>query len=124
MALLFGNAALTVAGTQENSAGATWLILILTFGWAAGLLVGAGRLLTGRSWAGLAVLSGVLALLPTVGLLRDGPGGATFGLLVFAWLVTVAVAVLPCLPRVRHWVAARRQERLFPGSAQRTPSRS
>jgi hypothetical protein len=123
VALVLGNAALTIAGGRDQSGGSTWLILLITFGWVAGLLIGAGRLLTGRAWFGLVVSAGLLAALLTVGVVLGGVGGTGFGFSAFAWLVSVGTAGCASLPAVRRWVAARRRQRLFPGSVQPTSSR-
>ena len=112
-ALLFAN---------ERADGAVWVVLIISVGWLAGLLAAAIGLLLGRSWAGLAVTSGVLAVLMVVGLLRGGLGEGPFGFGPLAALVSVATAVLAALPAVRRWVAERRQERLYPGSSARSAS--
>jgi hypothetical protein len=123
MVLLFGNAALGVAATRGASAAAGWLILLITFGWVLALLVGAGRLLTGRAWLAFAVSAAFLAALAVVSAFTGGLGGGNAGLVGLAALAGGGAAVCAALPGVRSWVARRRQERLFPGSTQRSPSR-
>src|SRR5688500_17897814 len=83
-----------------------WLQLLVPVGLIAGLVVGAVRLLRGRSWLALAVSAGALTALTLAGFLSGGWGGGPFGLL--AVLVPLAAAVLATLPGVRAWVAARR----------------
>ena len=121
--LALGNAALTIAGGRPDGGPATWLILIITFGWTAGLLVGAVRLLLGRAWWGVAAGAGAVAVLLTVGVVVGGFGGSGLLFTGVAWVASVGTTVLACLPGVRRWVAGRRRDRLFPGSAQRAPSR-
>lgn len=110
-ALLFAN---------ERADGAVWVVLIISIGWLAGLLAAAIGLLLGRSWAGLAVSAGVLAVLMVFGLVRGGLGEGPFGFGPLAALASVATTVLAALPAVRRWVAERRRERLYPGSSART----
>jgi hypothetical protein len=121
--LALGSAALAIAGGARDGGGATWLVLLITFGWIAGLLVGAVRLLLGRAWISLAVSAALLTVLLTVGVVMGGLGGASW-FSVFAWAVSACTAVCASLPAVRRWVSARRRERLYPGSAQPTSSRS
>jgi hypothetical protein len=123
MVLVFGNAALSLSATRDGTGAASWLVLLLTFGWVVALLVGAGRLLTGRSWLGLAVSGLVLAALAVVSAATGGLGANT-GLIATAFLAGGGAAVLPSLPGVRAWVARRRRERLYPGSSQGSPSRT
>jgi hypothetical protein len=122
MVLVFGNAALSLSATRDGSGGASWLVLLITFGWVVALLVGAGRLLTGRSWLGLAVSGGLLALLGIISAANGGLGPNT-GLIATAVLAGGCAAVCASLPGVRAWVARRRRERLYPGSTQGFPSR-
>jgi hypothetical protein len=124
MVLVFGNAALSLSAGRDGTGAASWLVLLLTFGWVVALLVGAGRLLTGRSWLGLAVSGALLALLGIVSAFNGGLGGSNSGLVVTALLAGGGAGICASLPGVRAWVNRRRQERLFPGSTQRTPSRS
>jgi hypothetical protein len=124
MVLVFGNAALSLSAVRDGSGGASWLVLLITFGWVVALLVGAGRLLTGRSWLGLAVSGALLALLGVLNATSGGLGGANTGLIATAFLAGGGAAVGASLPGVRAWVSRRRRERLFPGSTQRTPSGS
>ena len=123
MVLVFGNAALSLSAVRDGSGGASWLVLLITFGWVVALLVGAGRLLTGRSWLGLAVSGALLALLGVLNAASGGLGENT-GLIGTAFLSGGGAAVSASLPGVRAWVNRRRRERLFPGSTQRTPSSS
>lgn len=122
--LALGNAALAIAGGADDGGGATWMILLLTFGWVAALLVGAVRLLLGRAWLGLCVAAALFAVLLAVGIGLGGFGGRGLAFTGLAWLVSAGAAVLAALPGVRRWVAARRRDRLFPGSLQRAASRS
>jgi hypothetical protein len=122
--LALGNAALVLAGARDGGGGAaSWLVLLITLGWAVGMLVGAVRLLLGRAWLAVAVCAACVAGLLTVGVVLGGFGGSGLFFTGSAWLVSVATAVLASLPGVRHWIARRRRNRLFPGSAQRSPSR-
>jgi hypothetical protein len=123
MVLLFGNAALSIAATRDSSGTAGWLVLLLTFGWVIALLLGAGRLLTGRAWLGFAVATGLLALLAVISAFTAGLGGDNAGLIGIALLGGAGAAGCASLPGVRAWVARRRRERLFPGSTQRSASR-
>ena len=123
MVLVFGNAALSLSAVRDGSGGASWLVLLITFGWVVALLVGAGRLLTGRAWLGLAVSGALLALLGVLNAASGGLGANT-GLIATAFLSGGGAAVGASLPAVRAWVHRRRQERLFPGSTQRTASGS
>jgi len=124
MVLVFGNAALSLSATRDASGAAGWLVLLLTFGWAAAVLVGAGRLVTGRSWLGLAVSTGLVGLLGVVNAAAGGLGSGNGGLIGIAAVAGLGAAVCASLPVVRAWVNRRKQERLFPGSTQRTPSGS
>jgi hypothetical protein len=82
-----------------------WLYLLVPVGLIAALVVGAVRLLRGRSWLVLVVSAGTLAALALAGFLSGGWGGGPFGPL--AALVPLVAAVLAALPGVRAWVAAR-----------------
>ena len=122
--LALGSAALALAGARDGAGGgASWMVLLITFGWVAGLLTGAVRLLLGRAWLNLVVCAGLVAALLTVGLVLGGFSGGGIAFTGAAWLVSVGTAVLAALPGVRRWVATRRRNRMFPGSAQRFPSR-
>jgi hypothetical protein len=118
-----GNGALALAADRSDGGGATWVVLLLTVGWVAGLLVGAVRLLLGRAWLGLTVSAGLMTALLTVGLVLGGLGGAGSAATIVAWLISAATAVLPALPWVRRWVSLRRWHRLYPGAPQPTSSR-
>ena len=83
-----------------------WLQLLVPVVLMAALVVGAVRLLRGRSWLLLTVAAGVLAAVALAGFVSGGWGGGPFGPL--ATLVPLAAAVLAALPGVRAWVAARR----------------
>ncbi|MGY1603749.1 hypothetical protein [Geodermatophilus sp. SYSU D00815] len=120
--LALGSAALSIAGGTGDDAG-QWMVLVLTIGWTGALLVGAVRLLLGRSWLGLAVPAALLAVLMTAGLAQGGFGGGFSWFHGFAWLVGAVTTVLAVLPQVRHWVARRRRQKLFPGSVQPSSSR-
>ncbi|MGY1618482.1 hypothetical protein ACI797_17235 [Geodermatophilus sp. SYSU D00691] len=120
--LSLGSAAQSVAGTVGDDAG-QWMVLVVTIGWTATLLVGAVRLLLGSSWLGLAVPAAILAALMTVGLAQGGLGDGFSWFHGFAWAVGVAATVLAALPQVRHWVARRRRQKLHPGSVRATSSR-
>ena len=109
-ALLFAN---------SRADGAVWVVLLISIGWLAGLLVAAIRLLLGRSWAALAMTAGALATLMVFGLLRGGLGSGPLGFGPLAALVSLATTVLAVLPVVRRWVTEQRRERLYPGSSQR-----
>ena len=122
MVLVFGNAALSLSATSDGSGAASWIVLLLTFGWVVALLVGAGRLLTGHAWLGLAVSGALLALLGVLNAASGGLGANT-GLVVTALLAGGGAGICASLPGVRAWVNRRRQDRLFPGSVQRTASR-
>jgi hypothetical protein len=122
MVLLFGNAALGLATARENGGAATWLVLMLTFGWVLALLIGAARLLTGRSWLGLAVSAALLVLLAVVNALQGGLGGNA-GLLGITLLAGAGATVCASLPGVRTWVSRRRREKLYPGSTRPTAGR-
>jgi hypothetical protein len=74
-----------------------------------GLVVGAVLLLLGRSWLALALPAGALAALAVTGYAMGGWGAGAFGVAIL--LLPVLTAVLALLPRVRRWVAARRQAR-------------
>jgi hypothetical protein len=124
MVLVFGNAALSLSAVRDGSGGASWLVLLITFGWVVALLVGAGRLITGRSWLGLAVSGALLAVLGILNASTGGLGGTNTGLIATAFLSGGGAAVAASTPGVRAWINRRRQERLFPGSTQRTPSSS
>jgi hypothetical protein len=124
MVLVFGNAALSLSAVSDSSGGASWLVLLITFGWVLALLVGAGRLLTGYAWLGLAVSGALLALLGILNASTGGLGGPNTGLVATAFLSGGGAAVGASLPGVRAWVNRRRQERLFPGSTQGTRSGS
>jgi hypothetical protein len=124
MVLVLGNAALSLSATRDSSGAASWLVLLVTFGWVVALLVGAGRLLTGRSWLGLAVSGALLVLLGILNAANGGLGGGNTGLFATALLAGGGAAVCASLPGVRAWVARRKRERLYPGSTQGSPSRS
>jgi hypothetical protein len=123
MVLVFGNAALSLSAVRDRSGAASWLVLLIIFGWVVALLVGAGRLLTGRSWLGLAVSGALLALVGVLNAATGGLGAGNAGLIGTAFLSGGGAAVCASLPGVRAWVTRRRRERLFPGSTQQTPSR-
>src|SRR3954462_5551413 len=91
MVLVFGNAALSLSATRDGTGAASWLVLLLTFGWVVALLVGAGRLLTGRSWLGLAVSGGLLAVLGIIRAANGGLGSNT-------GLIATAVLAGGCAP--------------------------
>jgi hypothetical protein len=63
--------------------------------------------LLGRSWLALALPAGAPAALALTGYVMGGWGA--FGVAIL--LLPVLTAVLSLLPRVRRWVAARRQAR-------------
>jgi hypothetical protein len=113
--VVVGWGALLFANTRAD--GAVWVVLLISIGWLAGLLVAAIRLLLGRSWAALATTAGALAALMVFGLLRGGLGSGPLGFGPLAALVSLATTVLAVLPGVRRWVADSRRERLYPGSS-------
>ena len=119
--IILGWTALVLADSRAD--GGVWIVLLIAVGWLVGLLVGAIRLLLGRSWLGLAFPAGALTALMMFGLLRGGLGAGPYGLGTLSLLTAFATAVLASLPAVRNWVSQRRHARLFPGSAQRTSSR-
>jgi hypothetical protein len=122
--LALGNGALALAEGRTDGGGATWMVLMITFGWIAGLLVGAVRLLLGRAWIGLAVSAGLFTALLTVGMILGGLGGSGAAATMVAWLIAATTTVLASLPWVRRWVSLRRWHRLYPGTPQPTSSRS
>jgi hypothetical protein len=65
--------------------------------------------LLGRSWLALALPAGALAALALTGYVMGGWGAGALGVAIL--LLPVLTAVLALLPRVRRWVAARRQAR-------------
>jgi hypothetical protein len=104
---LFGLLALAFSGGQFGGTG--WLVLAVPAVLVIALVIGAVRLLLGRSWLGLAVPAGALTAVLTVGYVMGGWGGGAFGVLTL--VVPLATTVLAVLPRVRQWVAARRHAR-------------
>ena len=92
--------------------GATWLLVVVPLVLVVGLIAGGVLLLAGRSWLALAFFAGALTVLVLAGYVTGGFGGGTFGLLTI--VVPLATTVLAVLPRVRRWVAARRQPRPAP----------
>lgn len=124
MVLVFGNAALSLSATADGTGAASWLVLLLIFGWVVALLVGAGRLITGRSWIGIAVSGALLVVLGIANGVQGGFSGVNAGLIGTALVSGGGAAVCATLPGVRAWVARRRRERLYPGSSQSSPSRS
>jgi hypothetical protein len=83
-----------------------WLSMLVPVGVIAGLVVGAVRLLRGRSWLMLVVFAAALSAVVLAGFVSGGWGGGPFGPL--AMLIPLVAAVLAALPSVRAWVAARR----------------
>jgi hypothetical protein len=98
-----------VAFSGGRFEGTGWLVVAVPVVLALGLVIGAVLLLIGRSWAVLAACAGVLTALLCVGFTSGGWGAGAFGVLTV--LVPLAVTVLAVLPRVRSWVAARRNAR-------------
>ncbi|HET6394519.1 MAG TPA: hypothetical protein VFG13_16970 [Blastococcus sp.] len=101
---IFALAAFAFSGGQFP--GNAWLLLAVPLVLALGLIVGAVLLVTGRSWAVLAVTAGVLSALLLYGQVSGGWGAGVFGVLTL--LVPLITTVLAALPRVRSWVAAQR----------------
>ncbi|NEK84418.1 hypothetical protein GCU60_01385 [Blastococcus saxobsidens] len=96
---------LAVAFSGGRFDGGGWAVVVVPLGYLVGLVVGAVLLLLGRSWLVLAVFTGTMAVLVTVGYVTGGLGG---GFLELAVLVPLVATVLAALPGVRRWVAARR----------------
>ena len=88
-------------------AGYVWLLVVVPLLLVIGLLVGGTLLLTGRSWLVLGLSAGVLTALLLYGYASGGWGAGAFG--VFVVLIPLLTTVLSVLPRVRAWVAGRRQ---------------
>jgi hypothetical protein len=104
---LFGLLALAFSGGRFEGGGV--LLFVVPVVLLAGLGVGAVLLLLGRSWLALALSAGALTALVLTGYLMGGWGGGSFGVLTLA--IPLITTVLTALPRVRGWVAARRQVR-------------
>jgi hypothetical protein len=119
--VVLGGVALVLADGRAD--GGVWMVLLLGVGWVVALLVGAIRLLLGRSWLGLAVPAAALVALLLVRTVMGGLGGGASGFGTVSLVVAVATTVLAALPPTRRWVAEQRRERLFPGPTQRSPSR-
>jgi hypothetical protein len=104
---LFAFLALAFSGGDFGGGGA--LLVVVPVLLLAGLGAGAVLLLAGRSWLALALPAGALSALVLTGYLLGGWGGGSFGVLTL--VVPLVTTVLAALPRVRSWVAARREGR-------------
>jgi hypothetical protein len=102
-------ALLALAFSNGEFGGGGWLVVATPVVLMVGLVVGAVLLLLGRSWLALALPAGALAALAVTGYVMGGWGAGAFGVAIL--LLPVLTAVLALLPRVRRWVAARRQAR-------------
>jgi hypothetical protein len=104
-------ALLALAFSNGQFGGGGWLVVATPVVLMVGLVVGAVLLLLGRSWLALALPAGALAALAVTGYVMGGwgAGAGAFGVAIL--LLPVLTAVLALLPRVRRWVAARRQAR-------------
>jgi hypothetical protein len=102
-------ALLALAFSNGQFGGGGWLVVATPVVLMVGLVVGAVLLLLGRSWLALALPAGALAALAVTGYAMGGWGAGAFGVAIL--LLPVLTAVLALLPRVRRWVAARRQAR-------------
>jgi hypothetical protein len=102
-------ALLALAFSNGEFGGGGWLVVATPVVLMVGLVVGAVLLLLGRSWLALALPAGALAALAVTGYAMGGWGAGAFGVAIL--LLPVLTAVLALLPRVRRWVAARRQAR-------------
>jgi hypothetical protein len=102
-------ALLALAFSNGQFGGGGWLVVATPVVLMVGLVVGAVLLLLGRSWLALALPAGALAALAVTGYVMGGWGAGAFGVAIL--LLPVLTAVLALLPRVRRWVAARRQAR-------------
>jgi hypothetical protein len=102
-------ALLALAFSNGQFGGGGWLVVATPVVLMVGLVVGAVLLLLGRSWLALALPAGALAALALTGYVMGGWGAGAFGVAIL--LLPVLTAVLALLPRVRRWVAARRQAR-------------
>jgi hypothetical protein len=102
-------ALLALAFSNGEFGGGGWLVVATPAVLMVGLVVGAVLLLLGRSWLALALPAGALAALAVTGYVMGGWGAGAFGVAIL--LLPVLTAVLALLPRVRRWVAARRQAR-------------
>jgi hypothetical protein len=102
-------ALLAVAFSNGQFAGGGWLVIAVPVALLLGLVVGAVLLLVGRSWLALALPAGALTALVLTGYVMGGWGAGAFGVLIL--LLPLLTIVLAALPRVRHWVAARRAAR-------------
>jgi hypothetical protein len=102
-------ALLALAFSNGQFGGGGWLVVATPVVLMVGLVVGAVLLLLGRSWLALALPAGALAALALTGYVMGGWGAGALGVAIL--LLPVLTAVLALLPRVRRWVAARRQAR-------------
>jgi hypothetical protein len=102
-------ALLALAFSNGQFGGGGWLVVATPVVLMIGLVIGAVLLLLGRSWLALALPAGALAALALTGYVMGGWGAGALGVAIL--LLPVLTAVLALLPRVRRWVAARRQAR-------------
>jgi hypothetical protein len=102
-------ALLALAFSNGQFGGGGWLVVATPVVLMIGLVIGAVLLLLGRSWLALALPAGALAALALTGYVMGGWGAGALGVAIL--LLPVLTEVLALLPRVRRWVAARRQAR-------------
>jgi hypothetical protein len=102
-------ALLALTFSNGRFGGGGWLVVATPVVLMIGLVIGAVLLLLGRSWLALALPAGALAALALTGYVMGGWGAGALGVAIL--LLPVLTAVLALLPRVRRWVAARRQAR-------------
>jgi hypothetical protein len=102
-------ALLALTFSNGRFGGGGWLVDATPVVLMIGLVIGAVLLLLGRSWLALALPAGALAALALTGYVMGGWGAGALGVAIL--LLPVLTAVLALLPRVRRWVAARRQAR-------------
>jgi len=102
-------ALLALAFSNGQFGGGGWLVIATPVVLMIGLVVGAVLLLLGRSWLALALPAGALTALALTGYVMGGWGAGAFGVAIL--LLPALTAVLSLPPRVRRWVAARRQAR-------------
>ena len=102
-------ALLALAFSNGQFGGGGWLVIATPVVLMIGLVVGAVLLLLGRSWLALALPAGALTALALTGYVMGGWDAGAFGVAIL--LLPALTAVLSLPPRVRRWVAARRQAR-------------
>ena len=112
---------LALAFSNGDLTGDRWLFVAVPAVLAVVLVLGALLLLLGRSWLALFVPAAALSLVVVAAVLYGSLGDGTGGFLVLTWALPGVSAVLTALPRVRRWVAARKDARKDARRTQRHP---